>query len=58
MGNDFQFSVPQGMIVYRSAFDTPYGSFLVTLIRGEEHGNEQLAAGQSLHHGKYITRVR
>jgi len=38
MGNDFQFSVPQGLIVYRSTFDTPFGCFLVTLIRGEEHG--------------------
>jgi chemotaxis protein CheX len=35
MGTDFQFSVPQGVIVYRKAFATEHGHFLVTVLEGE-----------------------
>lgn len=35
MGTDFEFSIPQGKAVYHAAFDTPFGSFLVTLVQGE-----------------------
>jgi chemotaxis protein CheX len=38
-GTEFEFSVPQGVLVYRSAFDTQFGQLLVTLIRGEEVRN-------------------
>jgi chemotaxis protein CheX len=39
MGTDFDFSVPQGMVVYRSVFATEAGNLVVTLIRGEETRN-------------------
>jgi CheY-specific phosphatase CheX len=35
MGTDFQFSVQQGVTVYRSVFETGFGPFMVTLIRGD-----------------------
>ena len=38
MGTDFEVSVPQGVVLYSSVFDTPYGKFSVTVIRGEDHG--------------------
>lgn len=50
MGTDFQFSVPQGVLVYRSAFSTEHGNFQVSLIRGEEQ--VPLAAAQRMHHEK------
>jgi chemotaxis protein CheX len=51
MGTDFEFSVPQGVVVYRSAFNTEHGKFLVSLIRGEEQV-APMAATQRLHHEK------
>jgi chemotaxis protein CheX len=35
MGTNFEFSVQQAAVVYRTSFDTEFGSFAVTLIRGE-----------------------
>jgi chemotaxis protein CheX len=51
MGTDFEFSVPQGVQVYRSMFSTRHGDFTVTLIRGEE--SVALSLGQYPLHGKY-----
>jgi chemotaxis protein CheX len=34
MGTDFELTVPEGVVVYRSMFDTPFGQFAVTLIQG------------------------
>lgn len=53
VGADFQFSVPQGVIAYRTAFDTPFGPFLVTLIRGEDRQSVQWPSGHSSHHGRH-----
>jgi chemotaxis protein CheX len=50
MGTDFEVSVPQGIVLYCSVFDTQFGEFSVTVIRGEEHG--QLPSGQRFHHEK------
>jgi chemotaxis protein CheX len=44
MGTEFEFSVPQGVVVYRSVFHTQFGDLVVTLIRGEE------SSSQSAHH--------
>jgi chemotaxis protein CheX len=40
MGTDFEFSVPQGVVLYRSVFDTEFGPFQVTLLRGEDSPNK------------------
>jgi chemotaxis protein CheX len=48
MGTDFEMSVPQGVVLYSSVFDTPYGKFSVTVLRGEDHG-------QRLQHEKSCT---
>jgi chemotaxis protein CheX len=37
MGTDFEFSVPQGKVLYRSVFDTTFGQFRVTLIQGPKN---------------------
>jgi chemotaxis protein CheX len=51
MGTDFEFSVPQGVVVYRSVFKTQHGHFLVTLIRGESAGI--VPSGQGSLHGRH-----
>jgi len=45
MGTEFEFSVPHGMVVYRSVFDTCFGHLLVTLIRGEELSSNTRPSG-------------
>jgi chemotaxis protein CheX len=35
MGTDYEFSVPQGVVVYGAEFDTKFGKFLVTIIQRE-----------------------
>ena len=52
-GTDFEFSIPQGVIVYRSDFNTAHGSFTVTLIQGEGPG-DQGAGGASHLHTKHL----
>jgi chemotaxis protein CheX len=37
MGTEYEFSVPQGVVVYGAGFDTKFGKFLVTLIQGESN---------------------
>lgn len=49
MGTDYEVSVPQGVVLYRSVFNTAFGSFSVTIIRGEE---AQVPSGQRMHHEK------
>jgi chemotaxis protein CheX len=53
MGTDFEVSIPQGVVVYRSAFSTLFGSFLVTLIQAEDQGTGETKSEQSSHHEKY-----
>jgi chemotaxis protein CheX len=48
MGTEFEFSVPQGIVLYRSMFETEFGNFLVTLIKAEDPG-EQPSGGASAH---------
>jgi hypothetical protein len=38
MGTEYEFSVPQGVVVYGAVFGTEFGEFLVTLIQGK--GNQ------------------
>jgi chemotaxis protein CheX len=34
MGSDFELTIPEGVVVYRSVFSTDYGEMAVTLIQG------------------------
>lgn len=54
-GTNFEFSIPQGVVVYRAAFSTEFGSFLVTLIQGENPGTKEPLSGQGSRVGKHPT---
>lgn len=53
MGTNFEFSIPQGIVVYRAMFATEFGSFLVTLMQGEGQGIDNPLPGHGSHHAKY-----